>query len=207
MDSLLETYDKVMHLKIFVDENDDLKKLYLAAADNHNKKLVENNAYLNAGFDLYAPIQDLEPGEEREYEDKIPCYGLYWEEVGPLNKVDFKIKCAATMHTDTNKVYNSGYYMYPRSSLSKTPLRLANSVGIIDSGYRGNIIGMFDVVNVCETEENLEREADYFIQKYDRLVQLCAPGLVPLFIEIVDTLEELGEQTERGKGGFGSTGK
>ena len=111
------------------------------------------------------------------------------------------------MYTDTQKVYNTGFYMYPRSSLSKTQLRLANSVGIIDSGYRGHIMGMFDVVNVCENEENEDRDADYFVEKFDRLVQICAPSLVPIFVEIVETLEELGEKTERGEGGFGSTGK
>ena len=38
----------------------------------------------------------------------------------------------------------TGYYSYPRSSISKTPLLLANNVGIIDSGYRGNIKVAFD---------------------------------------------------------------
>lgn len=205
IDTLLQNYDRVMYLKVFVDNDDDLKKMYLASAENHNRNLFKTN-FINAGFDLYAPGPESENMEE-EYEDKIPCFGPYWEDDGPVNKVNFKIKCAAKMYTDTNKIYNTGYYMYPRSSLSKTPLRLANSVGIIDSGYRGHIIGMFDVVNICETEENIDRDADYFIEKYDRLVQICAPGLVPIFAEIVNTLEELGERTERGSGGFGSTGK
>jgi len=87
--------------------------------------------------------------------------------------------------------------MYPRFSLSKTSLRLANSVGIIDSGYRGNLIGMIDLVDV----------ESYELNKYDRLVQVCAPGLIPIYVEIVDTLEDLGTQTLRGTGGFGSTGK
>ena len=51
-----------------------------------------------------------------------------------------------------SKTFNTGYYMYPRSSLSKTKLRLANSVGIIDSGYRGNLIGMFDLINMKVNE-------------------------------------------------------
>jgi dUTPase len=38
------------------------------------------------------------------------------------------------------------------------------------------------------------------------LVQICAPGLVPIIVELVDSLEELGE-TARGEGGFGSTGR
>jgi dUTP pyrophosphatase len=87
--------------------------------------------------------------------------------------------------------------MYPRSSLSKTSLRLANSVGIIDSGYRGNLIGMFDLLGI----------ESYEVNQYDRLVQVCAPGLVPIYVEIVDMLEDLGTHTLRGTGGFGSTGK
>jgi dUTPase len=45
------------------------------------------------------------------------------------------------------------------------------------------------------------------VEKYDRLVQLSAPGLVPIYVELVNTLEELGERTLRGDGGFGSTGR
>ena len=99
------------------------------------------------------------------------------------------------MVTDRGKRFNTGFYMYPRSSLSKTPLRLANSVGIIDAGYRGHLIGVFDAtknVGVCE---------------YDRLVQICAPGLIPIYVEVVDSEDMLGEMTRRGDGGFGSTGR
>ena len=94
--------------------------------------------------------------------------------------------------------------MYPRSSLSKTQLRLANSVGIIDAGYRGHLMGMFDVVNIDPDDD---KDADYFGKKFDRYLQICAPGLVPIVVEIVNTKEELGEETERGDGGFGSTGR
>jgi dUTP pyrophosphatase len=87
------------------------------------------------------------------------------------------------------------YYLYPRSSVSKTNLRLANSVGIIDSGYRGNIIGMFDIIN---HENN-------FCEKYSRLLQICSPTLKPLHVEIVNNIDLLG-LTERGDNGFGSTG-
>jgi dUTP pyrophosphatase len=104
------------------------------------------------------------------------------------------------MITDSNKTYNTGYYMHPRSSVSKTKLRLANATGIIDSGYRGHLMGMFDLINVSVNEE-------YVVEKYDRLLQICAPGLVPIVVEVVNSIEELGSQTERGAGGFGSTGR
>ena len=41
---------------------------------------------------------------------------------------------------------------------------------------------------------------------YSRILQICAPGLVPIIVELVDSLAELGE-TARGEGGFGSTGR
>jgi dUTP pyrophosphatase len=86
--------------------------------------------------------------------------------------------------------------MHPRSSLSKTALRLANSTGIIDAGYRGPLIGMFDcIVNTC------------VIEKYTRLLQICAPNLMPIYVRIIDNIIDLGPETSRGEGGFGSTGK
>lgn len=85
------------------------------------------------------------------------------------------------------------YYVYPRSSISKTPLRLANSVGIIDSGYRGQLMAKVD---------NISKE-DYVVVKHQRLFQICSGNLMPFTnMKITDTLDE----TERGTGGFGSTG-
>ena len=86
--------------------------------------------------------------------------------------------------------------MYPRSSISKSNLRLANNVGIIDAGYRGHLIGMFD----------LKYSDSITINKFDRYLQICAPNLIPIVVEIVNSREELGEDTDRGNGGFGSTG-
>ena len=95
--------------------------------------------------------------------------------------------------------------MYPRSSLSKTQLRLANSTGIIDAGYRGHLIGMFDVVNIPQYNSG-QKDADYLGKRYDRYLQICAPGLVPIIVEIVELKYDLGLETERGDNGFGSTG-
>ena len=98
------------------------------------------------------------------------------------------------------KVRPTGYYLYPRSSISKLPLRLANNTGIIDSGYRGNIIGVFDV------NKQLINNNIHNIEKYQRILQLCAPNLIPIVVEIVNDINELDINTERGEGGFGSTG-
>lgn len=165
-----------MLLKIYIDNNDtEIKQKYIDFANNHNGKLL--NQQLDAGVDLFTP-------------NKIVASNY-------VNKVDLNVICAAQMYLDNGKQYSTGYYMYPRSSLSKTPLRLANSVGIIDAGYRGHLIGMFDLINSSE----------FIVSKYDRLLQICAPGLVPIVIDVVNDIGDLGEQTDRGNGGFGSTGR
>ena len=86
----------------------------------------------------------------------------------------------------------TSFYLYPRSSIVKTPLRLANCVGIIDSGYRGPIKCAFD--NISDNE--------YVVKRGTRLVQLCGPTLEPITFKIKNELSP----TTRGDGGFGSTG-
>jgi hypothetical protein len=182
---LLDTYDKYMYLKLYIDDTNDLKNRYIDAALNHNNKILNlTNEYFDAGFDLFNPTRKV----------------FNVNQMSSVNKFDHNIVCSAQMFTDSNKVYNTGYYMHPRSSVSKTKLRLANATGIIDSGYRGHLMGMFDLINLSDNEE-------YEVQKYDRLLQICAPGLVPIVVEVVNSIEELGNQTERGTGGFGSTGR
>ena len=84
------------------------------------------------------------------------------------------------------------YYLFPRSSISKTPLRMANSIGLIDGGYRGEIMAVCDNI----------KEEDYTVEKGQRLFQLVATDSSPIEYELVDSLE----MTTRGSGGFGSTG-
>ena len=95
-----------------------------------------------------------------------------------------------------------GYYLYPRSSTgSKTPLRLSNSIGVMDSGYRGNVIACFD---------NMGKE-DYDIGTGERLVQICSPNITyPTLLNIVSNAEDLNFEdyvNNRGASGFGSTGR
>ena len=203
LSKLLNKYDKVMHLKILVTGSNNLKNMYYAAVNKHNNNLL-NNRYIDAGFDLFLPDHE-DSNEYDRWGDTVRFFGTGWN-VNPVNKIDFKVKCSAQMMCDTGKIFSTGYYMYPRSSLSKTKLRLANSTGIIDSGYRGNLIGMFDVVNVDENLQGKDRDADYYAKVNDRLLQICAPCLVPIYVEIVEDIYDLNIETERGDGGFGSTG-
>jgi dUTPase len=173
-DQLLSMYERCMHLKIYV-ENPELKQVYINASLLHNNKLTASE-HVDAGFDIFSP----HAGEISTNKYKL----------------DFGIKCSATMISNTHSSFNTGYYMYPRSSLSKTNFRLANCVGIIDAGYNGNLMGVFDIL-----------EKNQSLCKHDRLLQICAPELIPIYVEIVDMFENLGEKTERGSGGFGSSGR
>ena len=102
------------------------------------------------------------------------------------------------------------YYLYPRSSISKTPLMMANSVGIIDKDYRGNIKVALKHVPTNELLSKLAKgygtnldDCDYILKKNTRIAQICAHDLKPINLKLVDTLDD----TERGEGGFGSTGR
>lgn len=89
----------------------------------------------------------------------------------------------------------NGYMLMlaPRSSMSKTPLVIPNSFGVIDADYRGEIKGIFKNTG----------DDTYLIQKGDRLLQGILVPVGALNLLEVDELTE----TERGSGGIGSTGK
>ena len=189
--------DKVMSLSIFIDSNDDkLKNMYLEYASKHNDKIMNDPHFYDAGFDLFLPKDELNQGYTNFF-CAIPNISCN------INKVDFKVKCCAKIVTKNNS-YFTPFYTYARSSMSKTPLRLANNQGIIDAGYRGSLIGMFDCTI---SSDNDDSAFDWYMEEYSRILQICAPGLVPIYVNIVDKIEELGPSTSRGVGGFGSTGK
>lgn len=183
-------------LTIMVDKtligNDELSNelysKYQVAAEKHNMN-VKTYQFPDAGFDLFV-LRDLIVPIDRSVNN---C------ELDVL-KVRHGIRCVLTPPPYTRKTHSEAYFLYPRSSVSKTPYRLANSVGIIDSGYRGDIIGMFDRHNSSSLPDN-----------YDRLCQICARNLEPFLVEVklVDSyiVEDVINETRRGEGGFGSTGR
>ena len=182
--NLLQFYPRYMHLRLYADNlnNSELYAKYYEAIYNHNVDLNNNPLHIDAGVDLFSPHTEFVCSSDN------------------VNKLDFKIKCSAQIvEKDANGLihsYNTGYYMHPRSSIYKTPLRLANSTGIVDSGYRGNLIGMLDCIR-----------PQYTVERFDRLIQICAPGLMPIFVELVDKVDDLGADTIRGERGFGSSGR
>lgn len=113
------------------------------------------------------------------------------------------------------------FYLHPRSSMSKTPLSLANSAGVIDASYRGNLkavvrhhIGLQDIGILLQQKDEDGKDMwtvaptpgkevkPYIIEKGTSLFQICCPNLAPIHVMEVDTLTE----STRGAGGFGSTG-
>ena len=152
-------------------------KLIIRTLTDELYQIYYNHAHYNegdSGLDLFFPEDvTIEP-----------------RKFGQL--VDLQIQCEAMTR---NGMKSLSYYLYPRSSISKTPLRMSNSVGIIDAGYRGNIMVALD---------NHSNEP-CTIQKGTRLFQICSPVLDPITLQVNPESESL-STTQRGNGGFGSTG-
>lgn len=154
-------------------ENPELVKKYEEYVSKYNSENGEN-MFPNSGFDLFVP------------DDFVIHSGSKTE------MVDFQIKIE--MQFDQKP---SGFYLFPRSSISKTSLMLANHTGIIDSGYRGNIIGAF---------RNLSSSDDFIMEKHSRILQICHPSLCRIRVVMIYDQIYLSNSL-RGSGGFGSTGK
>lgn len=113
--------------------------------------------------------------------------------------IDLQISCELRQSNDkftigdkTSLYINKSYFLLPRSSIYKTPLRMSNSIGLIDSSYRNNL--KVPVDNISDT--------DYSISKGDRLFQIVEPTLKHFKLVISEKLSS----TTRGSG-FGSSGK
>ena len=138
--------------------------------------------YHDAGFDIYCPDKITIPPKSLSY--KIPL---------GIKTSAYKLITWTAQPIKTP----SSFELWPRSSCgSKTPLRLSNSIGLIDAGYRGELIAIVD--NLSDKE--------YQINKGDRLFQIVAPDHRPIKPNILENDEDL-DCTSRGEGGLGSTGK
>lgn len=116
-----------------------------------------------------------------------------------------------TFHTGLAVEIPEGYVglIFPRSSISKTGMALSNAVGVIDSGYRGEIMLKFNLSGTCASmflAQSLLRtnaETPPVYSKGDKIGQLIIMPYPQIEFEEVEELSN----TERGEGGFGSTGK
>ncbi len=105
-----------------------------------------------------------------------------------VGTIDYQIQCEM-IDMENNKF--TSYYLVPRSSISKTHFMMANSIGIIDAGYRGNIMAKVRNMNPnnAETVNN------------NSLFQIISPDMKPIKVNIVNELSS----TIRDNSGFGST--
>lgn len=129
----------------------------------------------------------------------IPSYAKFGDAGLDLTAVDIRIDYDyGFVEYDTGLAFEIpvGFvgYIFPRSSISKTNLNLCNSVGVLDSGYRGPVKLRFNATEGKSSVEYLPGD------KVGQLVIMPIPNV---------ELEEVSElsTTERGDGGFGHSGR
>ena len=158
-----------------------------------NLEMWNRIAYIEYGTNLY-----VEP--ETEMERKI--VGFRSDASGALCDVEWN-EIGVRYHTQ----------IFPRSSISKMNLILANSVGTIDNGYRNQIMCRFkyqfqpeDYLVVSEaggTRVYGVINYDHIYKQFDKMVQIKACPNIPIELVKIPTLGK----TVRDQGGFGSTGR
>jgi len=190
---------------------------YDIIATSHPKIKAEKEDTIEA-----APLIDDKPNQYRrvayiEYETN-----LYWS---PAKSTEQRVKTLETKRLEDNSgmivtayeivadIIDWHIELFPRSSISKYNLVLANSVGTIDTGYLNQVLvrfkylfapqdlsprrkdnGDFELVGVVNPK--------YLYQRGDKIVQLKPRQNVPVQFEFVDELPTL---DSRGLGGFGSS--
>lgn len=187
-------YSQTLYIAVDHPDKENEKQLikkYEERIQAWNKNTKER--YADSGFDLLVPSNiyvNPESNNEASFTKPIT-----------INH-HVKVACYTSLTKEPRP-----YYLYPRSSISKTPYRMANSVGIIDSGYRGNIIAKVDDIRRWSGIK-MDMKKDECIQEGTRLFQLCSHNLLPFeHIKLVSKTNVIMDPdvSKRGEGGFGST--
>lgn len=153
-------------LELLVSDSAAVKALYAGIA-------TEDRPNDNAGVDLFVAT-------EARLSEHRGC-----------SLIDLGVKARMVNLVSGEDVH---YLLYPRSSIFKNNVYLANSVGVIDRTYRGTLMAAVGVIDI---------ESGATLAAGIRLVQVVAPDMGHIKqIRLVDSLPE----TVRGAGGFGSTG-
>ncbi len=176
--SSVNCYKNFAILRLSIDDV-ALKQTYIPRIEKHNTQFMQNNLP-DSGFDVLVPTNEL---FDMNFATKF---------------IDMKIKTEMIYcDVETDFLSTCAYNVHPRSSISKTPLMLANHTGIIDSGYRGSLIGAFRYLPLTTVNNG------YTVDRHTRLLQICHPTLCPIYVTIIDSTEL--SSSQRGSGGFGST--
>lgn len=182
----------------YLEQQDELNKTIPVKCWRENKNiLLPTYAYnSDACCDLYA--------QAIEYDDEKDRY---------------------IVHTGLHIALDEDYEceLRPRSSLAKTEYYIVNSPGTIDAEYRGEIMVVFknrtnieivnalynlldEHINISDNYYKLYQQVDFPYKVGDRIAQILVRKRTKIEWQEVDKLEDLGE-TDRGQGGYGSTGK
>tara|TARA_B100000614_G_scaffold262909_1_gene300770 strand:+ start:233726 stop:234277 length:552 start_codon:yes stop_codon:yes gene_type:complete len=150
-------------------------------------KLPEQNTDTDAGYDLVA-IGPPEKVWAKNKDDK-----------------DYPVLQYIQYRTGIAIQPPRGYHVeiFPRSSISKHDLVLANSIGLVDEGYRGELLVRFKYIepdNDCRKVRNIPMK---IYQSGDKIAQLVVRKTQKANFVLADELSE----TDRGTGGFGSSGR
>ena len=167
-------------LKLVIN-NPTLKQQYAERITRHNTQFM-SNILPDSGFDVLVPNN------------------VTFNKPFVTNFIDMNIQTEMFYYdVDNERVSNTAFIVHPRSSISKTPLMLANHTGIIDAGYRGSLVGAFRWL-----KPDNETTTQYIDNENTRLLQICHPSLCPIYVTLSEG-DELSTSL-RGTGGFGSTG-
>lgn len=190
-------------------------KIYLKKVDGVTPP--ERGSALAAGYDIVATSGPRVTGIDSE---GVICKNVVSPE---LNK--YRWKSVDYVEYETNlfiahSVLTYHTLIHPRSSISKYNLVLANSIGLVDNDYRGMIICRFKYVWqpedwVMRSTQLSKTEPPFFnghiagrinfdkmYKKGDKIAQLVFGPTVQVEFELCDELQT----TQRGTGGFGSSG-
>lgn len=190
----LENYiNKLKDLEKSISENEDEDLSFISELDGLLNQLTEDvhNNVQKAGYNVEVKIKKLDPNAV------IPSYSKPGD-AGMDLTITREIE-----NTSSSVSYGFGIAMeipsgyvglvFPRSSVRNQDLLLSNCVGVIDSGYRGEIQATFKKTNGLDSIK---------YKVGDRGAQIIVLPYPTVLIKEVDELSS----TERGEGGFGSTG-
>lgn len=153
-------------------------------------ELVEKRDPTDSGVDLLTPAQVV-----------IPAHTTVRIKLGMRATVRSAMTFYNYVRTRREALLNASrrvpYWLAPRSSISKTPLILANSMGIVDAGYNGELMAAMHNTS----------DEPYVVQQFDRLVQIVSGDLTPFCSIMIREPNDRPDKTTRGECGFGSTGK
>ena len=152
--------------------------------------LLTNRSNQNAGFDLFAS-ENVTVNTSAMIPFGISARLLRVDAVVSFDSLESEDSLEKVVKTESH------FLLVPRSSIYKTGLMMANSVGVIDKSYRGELKAPVVQLHSVGAEP-------YEVSKGERLFQIVAPDMGWIrHVRLADSLPS----TERGAGGFGSSGK